>query len=201
MKNTNDEILKYLTGMMDAPEVKIFEKKLNDSDELKIQVENIKNTIANLDMKNVELSDAYFNNLLPRVRQRIENERKFYIFKKLYYLAPALTIILLVVLFYPHNYNTNEYNYQDLAQVVVNNINDTDVADKYVSDNLFYPSYNTALDNSDFTVGLDNTNEKIPDSYLKLMDYSSSETYNMLGNLSDEDLDKLYKELNNIKFQ
>ena len=201
MKKINEEILKYLSGMMDASEIKLFEEKLGNSEELRIQVDNVKETLGNLDVKNVELSDAYFNNLLPRVRQRLENEKKSYIFKKLYYLAPALTIVLLVVLFYPRSNSINEYNYQDLAQVVVNNINDTDVADNYMSDNLFYPSYNTALDNSDFSVGLENANENVPDSYLKLMDYSGTETYSMLSNMSDEDLERLYKELNNIKFQ
>ena len=42
MKKTNEEILKYLSGMMDASEMKLFEEKLKNSEELKIEVENFK---------------------------------------------------------------------------------------------------------------------------------------------------------------
>ena len=201
MKTTNEEILKYLSGMMNESEMSMFEEKLKTSEELKIQMKNVKETLFGLDAESAGLNEIYFNNLIPHVRLRMENKRKFLVLRKLYYLAPALTIVLLLVLFYPRGHSTTQYNYQDLAEVVVNNIDDQDVADKYVSDNLFYSSYGSALDNSDFTVGLENTNDGIPDSYMKLLDYSSTDTYSILNNLTDNDLESLYKELNNIKFQ
>ncbi len=201
MKKNNEEIIKYLSGSMNESERKRFEEKLETSEELDLEFQNTLETISGLNLKNIEADETYFNNLVPRVRQRLEKEKKFSLRKKIYYLAPALSIVLLVVLFYPRSNSIPDTNYKELAEVVVNNMTDKQVSEKYISDSVLDPSYNAAADKSDFTVGLENTAEKIPDSYIKLVDNSNAEVMRTLNNLPNEDLEKLYKELSNIKFQ
>lgn len=201
MKKINDEILKYLSGMMSDSEMKLFEEKLKISEELNSQLNCVREVLAEFDIKNINADETYFNNLVPRIRQRMDSGKKYHLRKKLYYLVPALTIILLAIVFYPRNNNNLGNNLHELAEVVVNNIDDSEVTDKYSNYIILDASYNTLLSNKDFTVGLENSNEAIPDSYFKLVDYSNTETLRALDNLPEEDLEKLYAELSNIKFQ
>ena len=201
MKKIKDEVLRYLAGMMSESETKLFEQKLKASDELNSQLRCVREKLSDLDLKNIDANELYFNNLLPRMRERLEYKKKHSVLKKIYYLAPALTIIITVIIFFPRSSRSTEFNYQDLAEVVVNNINDEEVTSKYVSENILDPSLSPIVDNSDYSVGLDNNRGKIPDSYIRLLDYSNTETFRMLNNLSDEELNNIYKELSNIKFQ
>jgi len=201
MKTINEEILKYLSGMMSDSEMKLFEEKLKISEELNSQLNSAREALSEFDIKSIDVNETYFNNLVPRIRQRLDSEKKYHLRKKLYYLVPALTIILLAIVFYPRNNNNLGNNLHELAEVVVNNIDDSEVTDKYSNYIILDASYNTLLSNKDFTVGLENSNEAIPDSYFKLVDYSNTETLRALDNLPEEDLEKLYAELSNIKFQ
>jgi len=200
MQKINEEILKYFSGILKEDEKKAFEEKLKTSGELASQFNKTKEVLSGFDLETIEVNENYFNNLIPLVRRRIDSQRRFFTFKKLYYLAPAFTVILLAILFYPHTEDNFQNHYQELAQIVATNIGDTDVSNKYLEENAIDPSYDIISSEKDFTVGLEDAVNKIPDSYLSTINNSNVETLQSLENLSDDDLNKLYKELNEYKF-
>lgn len=201
MKKNSDDILKYLSGMMGKSEMKLFDEKLKTSEELKSLFQNAKEILSGLDLKNIHANETYFNNLVPRIRHKLVTGKKYSMRNKIYYLAPALSIVLLAIIFYPRSKNIPGTNYQELAEVVVNNLNDREVTDKYMSDYILAPTLSTPDDYSDFTLGLENTTDKIPDSYFELSVNSNAETIGLLNNMPEDELEELYAELSNINFQ
>jgi hypothetical protein len=198
MQKINEDILKYLSGIFNENEKNAFEEKLKTSGELASQFSKTKEVLSGFDLGNISVNENYFNNMIPLVRRRMDSQKRFFTFKKLYYLAPALTVVLLAILFYPRTEDSFQNHYQELAQIVATNIGDTDVSNKYLEENAIDPSYDIVASDKDFTVGLEDVVNSIPDSYLSRI--NNTEAYQSLDDLSDDDLNKLCKELNEYKF-
>ncbi len=201
MKKNNEEILKYLSGMLDEVDKQAFEEKLKTSEELTQQYNSIKGMLTGFKKQDINVDENYFINIIPRFREKI-NSRKNKLRKTIYYLAPTLTIVILAVLLYPYNSTSFDNGYRELAEIVVDNIDDAEVSNKYFNNIGLEPGYSTLAVNDEFTLGLENTINKIPDSYLNnIVEYSNSETFYSLENYSDEELNNLYEGLNDFKFQ
>ena len=201
MKKNNEEILKYLSGMLDEVDKQAFEEKLKTSEELTQQFNSIKGMLTGFKKQDINVDENYFINIIPRFREKI-NSRKNKLRKTIYYLAPTLTIVILAVLLYPYNSTSFDNGYRELAEIVVDNIDDAEVSNKYFNNIGLEPGYSTLAVNDEFTLGLENTINKIPDSYLNnIVEYSNSETFYSLENYSDEELNNLYEGLNDFKFQ
>jgi len=198
MQKINEDILKYLSGIFNENEKNAFEEKLKTSGELASQFSKTKEVLSGFDLGNISVNENYFNNMIPLVRRRMDSQKRFFTLKKLYYLAPALTVVLLAILFYPRTEDSFQNHYQELAQIVATNIGDTDVSNKYLEENAIDPSYDIVASDKDFTVGLEDVVNSIPDSYLSRI--NNTEAYQSLDDLSDDDLNKLCKELNEYKF-
>jgi hypothetical protein len=98
MKN-NDEILKYLADMMTETEKSGFEKRVSQSEDLKSELERHQNSLKELNaFADIKEESPYFQNLLPRVRARMEKEKKLKWIPRLGYLVPTFTAILLIVI-------------------------------------------------------------------------------------------------------
>jgi hypothetical protein len=199
MKKIDDEIFKFLSGSMKPDEVEKFNSKIKASVDFKNQLDEAKNILAELRIGSIDTNEKYFVNLIPRMRERIEAEHRLR--KQLYYAVPVFAIALIVFLVYPRSNTTFENYYGELAQAVVNNIDDKDVSQKYLNDVSMEPAYAAAVKSDDFTLGLENAVNNIPTSYLNVIGYSNAETYQSLGNLSGDEIDNLCKELNDFKLQ
>ena len=200
MKKYNEEILKYLSGMMNKTDQTSFEEKLKSSRELDEQYNSIKRMLNDFKKQDINVDENYFINILPRFREKVDS-RKNKLRKTIFYLAPALTIIILAVLLYPSNNPSFDNYYIELAKIVVENIEDAEVSNNYLNNISLESGYSTLAVNDEFTVGLENSINKIPDSYLNILEYSNSETFYSLENYSDEELNNLYENLNDFKFQ
>lgn len=201
MKKIDDEILKFLSGLMNPDEIEIFKNKVEASEDLKNQLDEAKNILAGFQTESIDINEKYFVNLIPRVRKRIEADKKLRLRKFLYYTVPGFAIALILFLVYPRNNTAFENYYGELAQAVVNNIDDKDVSQKYLNDLSMEPAYATAVKSNDFTLGLEEAVNNIPSSYLNVIGYSNAETYQSLGNLSGDEIDNLCNELNDFKLQ
>lgn len=201
MKKIDDEILKFLSGSMKPDEVEKFNSKIKASVDFKNQLDEAKNILAELRTGSIDTNEKYFVNLIPRMRERIEADKKHRLRKQLYYAVPVFAIALIVFLVYPRSNTAFENYYGELAQAVVNNIDDKDVSQKYLNDVSMEPAYAAAVKSDDFTLGLEDAVNNIPSSYLNVIGYSNAETYQSLGNLSGDDIDNLCKELNDFKLQ
>ena len=201
MKKINDNIVKYLSGLMDQSEAVDFEERLKSSQELNEQFLLAKRKIGNFNFKSVETDENYFVNLVPRIRRRMESEKKYLVWKKVYFIAPALSVIILAILFYPRSTN-NVFDYKELAEVVVNNLNDEAVQNNYLKNDINLDAvYSQDTDDTDFSVGLINSFSQIPESYLKTLDYSSVESRLTLNRMTDADLDKFYKKFSQMEIK
>ena len=201
MKKINDEIIKYLSGMLDENEKALFKNKLDSSAELQEQLASAEQYLNDLNTKDIPADEKYFVNLVPRVRQRIEKEKKYFVWKRLYYLAPALTVALIVMIFYPRTTVNVQNSYKDLAEIVANNISDDDVNSKYFTDITAESVYDELSNGVSYSIDLLTGDNHIPDSYISLMDYSNAETRQTLDNLGEKDLNEIYKKLNDINFK
>ena len=108
--NINIEAIKYLvpdyiTGLLDSKDKQIVENAINDSDEIKAFYNEMKMTFdfaGNVKFK--EPSQQYWNNLLPRIHQRIEEKQEkkaarnpFSLLWKI--LVPVAAIVLIFIIY------------------------------------------------------------------------------------------------------
>lgn len=105
---TNDEILKYLSGMLPEDEMRQLELKIQESPSLRRELEKTKAYLNELKaVGSLEADNSYFENLLPRLRSRLTPQQKkksFRLYPGLAYMVPVALIIALF-LFKPFGFN------------------------------------------------------------------------------------------------
>lgn len=96
---SNDEILKYIADIMTEKEKSDFEKRVEQSEDLKNELRKYQNSLKEVStLADINEESAYFQNLLPRVRTRLDKEKKFKWSPKFAYLVTTATAILLIVI-------------------------------------------------------------------------------------------------------
>jgi anti-sigma-K factor RskA len=96
---SNDEILKYIAGIMTEKEKSDFEERAARSEELNNELRKYQNSMSELNaLADIKEESPYFQNLLPRVRTRLDKEKKLKWSPKFAYLVTTATAILLIVI-------------------------------------------------------------------------------------------------------
>ena len=198
MKTNKEKILKYISGQLTQEELIIFEEELKSSDQLKLDYDNIKLQLVDLSIrKEFETNEIYFANLLPRVYQRIDKKKKFRKFRGIYYLVPTASAVVVLFLFLLNTKTNNDAGYKDLANEVVNNLSDQEVSDKYLTELETDPAnYVLNQNNDELNVQIPSDLELNSDSYTRLIGNPLENEYSTLRNLSENDLETVYKKLN-----
>ena len=102
---SKDEILKYLSELMTENEKASFEKELASSDELKNELARYKNFLSGLNISNEIPDDShYFQNLLPKVRMKLDKQKSRKWIPQFGYLIPTATAVFLILM------NTGKFN-------------------------------------------------------------------------------------------
>lgn len=201
MKKNEEQLLKYLSDLLNEKEKKELEQKLENSIELKSKYENILKKLQQFsDINDIELDERYFVSLLPRVHERLSDVKSNTFVKKIVYSAPILIVVLIVFLLLPKSSQKFEEQLKTLTQEVVNNF-DSDVEIKYLND---YPveqiiSLDTKSKNEIDVSFIDDF--ELPKEYINKHEQSLLEEYINLDNFSDEELAILYNDLSKIKFK
>jgi len=203
MKTNKERILKYISGDLTQEELIIFEEELKKSDQLKTDYDNIKLQLDDLSiLKEFETNEIYFANLLPRVYQRMDKKKKFRKFRGIYYLVPTATAVVVLFLFLLNTKTNYNAVYKDLANEVVNNLSDQEVSDKYLTELEIDPSdYVLNQNNDELNVQIPSDLELNSDSYTRLIGDPLANEYSTLRNLSDNDLETVYKKINSTTSQ
>lgn len=100
MKHLNEELLyslpDYINGQIrDQKLISEIETEIANNPDFKLEYENLKNTFSFLEKTNFEEpSEAYFNNLLPNIRAKLDAQKQKKRFNILDYLAPSLKYVL-----------------------------------------------------------------------------------------------------------
>ena len=203
MKTNKEKILKYISGQLTQEELIIFEEELKSSDQLKLDYDNIKLQLVDLSIrKEFETNEIYFANLLPRVYQRIDKKKKFRKFGRIYYLVPTVSAVVVLFLFLFNTKTNYDTGYKELANEVVNNLSDQEVSDKYLTELETDPAnYVLNQNNDELNVQIPSDLELNSDSYTRLIGNPLENEYSTLRNLSENDLETVYKKLNSTTFR
>lgn len=203
MKTNEERILKYISGQLTKEELFKFEEELKKSNQLKRDYDNIKLQLDDLSIgKELETNEIYFTNLLPRVYQKIDEKKKFRKSGSIYYLVPTVSAVVVLFLFLLNNKATNDTGYKDLANEVVNNLSDREVSDKYLAELETDPAnYVSNQNNDELSVQIPTDLEVNSDSYTRLIGNPLANEFSTLRNLSDNDLETVYKKLNSTTSQ
>lgn len=201
MKRIDEIILKYFAGLMNREEQDRFESELKNDSELKERFIELENRFNNLRSINVsEINDPYFENLIPKIRGKISSKKQYSIFNKYSLAIPVAAVVLVLFMIIPF-YN-NEFIDQpvSLAEEIIKNINDYEIADNLINDY----SLESALSNSGNGNGLElYLPENVSLSLNTISDYVdiSKLDYTQIEDLSNPEFEKLYNNLSMIKFE
>ncbi len=197
MKKNEEKILKYLSGLMNEGEKIQFEKELTNSSELKNDFDNINQKLGELlEVKDAAVSETYFTNLTPRVREKLKRSDRKSWYAKLYYIVPVTAAVLVTIMFWPKEEITFSDHTAQLTDEIVNNLDNEQIADKVFSE--VYNTEELLVDTKDeniFSISLPDevaiTNNKLfSEIDIAYFDYS------VLDEISDEEINSIYKKIN-----
>jgi hypothetical protein len=198
MKKIDELIIKYFSGMLNDNELKNFEEHLKSDPNLSEQFDLVKKQLGFFsNQPEIELDGSYFNNMVPQIRDRIENKRKVSLFRRISFAFPIAAILLVVLFINPFKRNEILNQPEFLASETLNNIDDIEVADKLISDYSFesFISFFTNGNNletvfpDDVDISLKNISQYYDFSKIDLSE---------IEELSSQDLESLYSKLSMI---
>lgn len=201
MKKIDEDILKYLSGLMNNEEITDFENKLAGDSSFKERYNQIKEKAGEFSsVREIELNEAYFNNLLPRVHNKLIKRKKVKLIREYALILPTVITVLLVIIMSILDRNGEIDLPKSLASEVVNNIDDDELADNLIKDYSFESVLNMSQRNGEFEIFIpENVNLSL-NSISQYVDFSKID-YSQVENISGTELEKLYYNLSAITFE
>lgn len=201
MKNYDEEILKYLSGLMNSEEINNFEKKLESDLYLKAKFDKINNILTNFNsVKDSELNETYFNNLLPKVRNQLTGRKRRKLFKEYALIAPAVIIVLFAFYITLIDKKSEIDFTNSLTGEVIKNINDEELADNLLKDYSFESEINYLSNEGDLDIYIPENLNLSFNNISHYVDFSKLD-YSQVDNMSGPELEKLYNNLSTINFE
>ncbi len=201
MKKIDKRIILYLDNQMSQEERKIFESELTNSSELSKEVESYKNILKSLTFDEKQSKhDDYFANLIANFRQTKLSSKKYFSFKPAYALTAAVSIIILVFVFF------NPFNKTEIETVdkIIAGLDETEAAEliDYFSNGLTQTEVDQTNGQADSLFADMISNEfEFDESDVKML-VSSDESYlnSIFSNIDSDETEKIYNEILNTKF-
>lgn len=201
MKN-KDTILKYLSELMTESERIKFEERLKNDPELKSEVEKIQSSL-NAFNQNSEIEDEtnYFVNLVPKVREKMQDKQK----RKSVVLVPAIAFaISILIIFFLQFPGINKQSGFDITftseelSVIVSDSDSLNVNEFFTTNFIDdYEYYNSQSSFDEFDLYLDESIISEADLDAVNSYYVGSST--SYDDFSSEQVDIIYEELINKK--
>lgn len=201
MKKIDKRIILYLDNQMSQEERKNFESELTNSSELSKEVESYKNILKSLTFDEKQSKDDdYFANLIANFRQTKLSSKKSFSFKPAYSLTAAVSIIILVFIFF------NPFNKTEIETVdkIIAGLDETEAAEliDYYSNGLTQTEVDQTNGQADSLFADMISNEfEFDESDVKML-VSSDENYlnSIFSNIDSDETEKIYNEILNTKF-
>ena len=205
MKNNDDKILMYLSELLDDKEKIEFEEELKNDKALLHRYNALKNDIDNFTVGDDKrkLNENYFNSLLPKVRARLDEKYSRKIKPSIIYaFSSVAAVILLVLLLNPGSskvdFSINKYE-EEISSLISNSESNID--------EVLAGNYNYDYDD----INIEEISEGYYSEYIDeiTINYNSSnayqtidinDSYNLIDDLEDEELNNIISELKEIKF-
>lgn len=189
----NDKILKYISDYMSDDEKVEFEKELNESQELQDKLQNYKSYLQKLKSTPVE-ENFYFNNLLPRVKEKISGRvrHRIPLIPKLAAGAALVVVLFLIINPFGKSSRTN------FEQIILNN------SDAYQNEILSsIEETNPSVLPEEVLKNTDNLINTNLSSELELNDLNVETEYTktsyLLENINETEANEIYNQLVNKK--
>jgi hypothetical protein len=181
---------------MTDEETTAFKKELEISESLRKEFEIIKQKILQISsVKNPDINDLYFTNLIPKVQQKISSTKSLWKKTYFYYVVPTVSAAAIIFFLFFNTKNNFEAQYKELAIEIVSSISDSEVSEKYIKEIENEP-VEAIINGSDVMeikipaeIKIDNEN------YIKLIGNPIMEEYSSMDHLSDSQLEKVYNKL------
>ncbi|GAB6281646.1 MAG: hypothetical protein STSR0008_03870 [Ignavibacterium sp.] len=189
--NDESKVIRYLDGQMSDEEKKSFEDELLSSPKLKKLYDEYSLTFFELkNLNEVKINENYFSNLYARFREKNISYKKKKFYYKFAYSLPVLILAVILLLINPFNPSNNEKT----------SVLSDSIATNYSNENI-YKTENTNILKENNTINEKIINEENIEKYYPSYDNEDvKDIYNIINNLSDEELNLLYNELANKEY-
>ncbi len=202
MKNYDEIVIRYLDKQLSESEIKKFERELKYNKDLKKTLESYRE-LSQLFSKDKKpnVRQGYFNEIVPKFRQRIEKKTSNFPLRKIGF---AFAIILLAIASYAIlNINVLNPKSEDLTlQSITENISEDELDElaDYISDD----SWRLLSDNNDYELLQEDDlileriveNVSNADRLILLNDYQINNFYSFID---DDEIENAYNEILKIR--
>ena len=202
MKNYDEIVIRYLDKQLSESELKKFELELKNNEDLKKALDSYRE-LSQLfsEDKKPNIRQGYFNEIVPKFRQRIEKKTSNFPLRKIGF---AFAIILLAIASYAIlNINVLNPKSEDLTlQSITENISEDELGElaDYISDD----SWRLLSDNNDYELLQEDDlileriveNVSNADRLILLNDYQINNFYSFID---DDEIENAYNEILKIR--
>lgn len=201
MKKNNEEILRYLSGLMTPDETDNFLNKLKADASFKREFDKINGILSDFGtIRDSELNETYFNNLVSRVREKLPSYRRRKLLKEYAFIAPTVIVVLLVSYLTLRDIKSEIDSVDSFAGEVVKYIDNDELADNLMKDYSFESVISYQSSGNDLDIYIPE-NLNIPVNNIShYVDFAKLD-YSQIENISGAELEKLYNNLSSLNFQ
>ena len=201
MKN-EEKIRKYIEGELSGEELINFEKEINNSPELKKEIDSLRNVLNQFKkLKNVNADENYFTNILPRFRESTYKQKQLRI-KPSFAVGSILIVLITIIVFF---ITTNKEDAIEDEQITLQQLDNEELK-------TYLNNYSQDLTTSQLTENIPEDYDSLFSSMMAdelslngysgdyLVDVTSNEFDNILDELSEEEIDNIYNNLIKERF-
>ncbi|NNG26659.1 MAG: hypothetical protein HKM87_03985 [Ignavibacteriaceae bacterium] len=197
--NNDERIIKYLEGELQEDERSLFEKDLSNSETLRNELAAYNKVLTSFDeQKLFDTESTYFTNLVPSIREKLEQRKTINPFRKLGYAAGFLLLFVAGYFIFQPLFSSSENIFT--VEEFADNLTDAELNEMieyYVTED------ETELNDEDLSTFIEDDMETIIYSSTyesKLAIISDFELNNFLDDIQEIDEEEIYDELINLNF-
>jgi len=195
---TDERIIKYIENELSPPERNAFEVELNNSVELREELNKYLKVKAETDeIKKLKLNPFYLDSILPELRNKLNPPKTFSVKRNLGYAFGVMLVFILSIVVLK-NFFISETELTDLKEFtqslneserieLLENLNDASEVYNLISENISESQLNNLL-----AANLEINNEVV-EAY-------NIEYYEIVDDLSKDEIEVIYKEILNTNF-
>jgi hypothetical protein len=195
---TDERIIKYIENELSQKDRTAFEIELNNSAELKEELNKYLRVKTETDeLKKLKLNPLYFDSILPEFRNKLNPSKTFSVKKNLGY-AFGIMLVFIISIVVIKNFFINETKLTDLKEFTqsLNENERIELLENLSDDSEVYNLISEIVSASQlsnlFSANLE-INNKVAEAY-------NIEYYEIVDDLSEDEIEVIYKEILNTNF-
>ncbi|HSP87080.1 MAG TPA: hypothetical protein VLN45_03045 [Ignavibacteriaceae bacterium] len=195
--NKDEKIRKYMEGELSPDELINFEKEISNSPELKKEIDSFRNILNQFrNLSNYDGGEYYFTNILPRFKEKISKKKQYKAKPSFTFGSVTIIVIALLLIFI----NLNKDLKTGDEQLTLQQLDNEEL-------NIYLNNFTQDLNSSQLTENILEEDDSVFNKMIAdelslngnsgdyLVDVTSNDFYNILNELSEEDLEGIYNSL------